>query len=287
MEKIRTTIKILFLGVILFIGLNMLFFDSNKVDKNIKKKEKKALIHSSIIENKNVKENKEYKKNEFILKYNKNVPPKEYLEILEKYKDKFSQNLVVSEIGTLPVVFFNVNIEDFMLNQNIYLPNIGDTLAIYTKNNKVIKLIVDNLDYCDSINKDVFAIYGGELNCDFGYYAGRCKFLYQNDSIVLISDTIIDMVFKYKKDNKFNYLSNHELKRKQYKSTDNIEYDFNSMKWKCKNGKSYPINKIEAFRINDEEFFIIEREDDEFLYKEVYKVIEEGKLKLIYEYPQA
>ncbi len=85
----------------------------------------------------------------------------------------------------------------------------------------------------------------------------------------------------------FNYLSNHELKRKQYKSTDNIEYDFNSMKWKCKNGKSYPINKIEAFRINDEEFFIIEREDDEFLYKEVYKVIEEGKLKLIYEYPQA
>ncbi|GIV28860.1 MAG: hypothetical protein KatS3mg027_2674 [Bacteroidia bacterium] len=55
MEKIRTTIKILFLGVILFIGLNMLFFDSNKVDKNIKKKEKKALIHSSIIENKMLK----------------------------------------------------------------------------------------------------------------------------------------------------------------------------------------------------------------------------------------
>ncbi|GIV30418.1 MAG: hypothetical protein KatS3mg028_1484 [Bacteroidia bacterium] len=214
---------------------------------------------------------------------------KNYFLIREEYLDNIENNIIVCDgfIDFSKFSYFNIDIEQFKELKNIYLPKLGDTLVIYSKKNKFCMMVVDKLDLCEKINKEELEKLNVSMNCDFGYIAIRVKLLnYLED--VNADDTLIDLIFKYNKNQNFKYLGNYmKTPSLKFNLDQNIEIDLNNMRWNSKNGISYPINKIEAFRINDEEFFIIEREDDEFLYKEVYKVIEEGKLKLIYEYPQA
>lgn len=238
-------------------------------------------------------------KNQFLRNKNTDLPFF-YLNFLEQKKDSILHKYIVAclpqvkymcnDIDT--IIVFNILLDSsdnyIKWNREMYYPKINDTLVLYTFENRPVRIIVNRIDFCDSISKSLKHINNYQnllLLCDISPLVAYCKIIDKCLLVDINKDSLLGVVFRYNFNNRFRIIKNTLSDTTTYYEDDSIAIVLKTSKMlDLKRNLTYQINNIIRFMIGDTQYIIIGADDNKISHYSVdvlYKVVRKNQLIFI------